>query len=267
MSQPPEQSTLAVVIPCHNHADTLARAMRSALNQPELDELVVVIDAANDSSLAIAQSFEQDDSRVRVLGLVTQGGPAQARNIGAAAAASDILCFLDADDEHVSGYYRFIKETLASDPRWAGLKSGAQIVDLPDDLSCEDSDPRYSAALGSAPWNLAMRKPLFWLAGGFPVGDTFRGKLGGEDIALNRAFCKMFDVAFTPQKFCCHYIRPGSHLEQYLRRTTVVDGAILFTHALPEELDGSTAVAIDQHVARAAANRSLPSLGAGADAV
>lgn len=260
MTPLPSPLTLATIIPCHNNADTLARAMQSALNQPELDELLVVVDASSDASLQLAQQFVQRDARVRAIGVLNRGGPAQSRNFGAAAAASDILCFLDADDEHLPGYYAFAKQTFASAPHWAGLKCGAQIAGLPDDLCIDDADPRYSAVLASAPWNLAVRAPLFWMAGGFPQGEIFRGKLGGEDIALNRALRHNFAIAFTPQKFARHYNRPGSHLEQYLRRTSVVDGKVIFSESLPEEDNGSLTLAIGQHIARAAGNRTLQSL-------
>ncbi|WP_181969732.1 glycosyltransferase [Paraburkholderia sp. DHOC27] len=260
MTTPGSPLTLATIIPCHNSAVTLARAITSALSQPELDELLVVIDASHDDSLRIAQRFEQDDSRVRAIDVATQGGPAQTRNFGAAAATSDILCFLDADDEHLPGFYGFAKQVFATLPQWAGLKCGTEIVDLPEGLSLDDTDPRYDGVLASAPWNLAVRKPVFWMAGGFPQGSVFRGKLGGEDLALNRALRHNFDVAFTELKFCRHYNRPGSHLEQYLRRTSVVDGSVVFATSLPEELDGSMDLALSQHVERAASNQSLQSL-------
>lgn len=260
MSEQVAIPTLATIIPCHNNADTLERAIYSALIQPELDELVIVVDGASDNSLLVAQKFAQSDPRVRAIGLATCSGPSLARNLGAAAATTDILCFLDADDEHLPGYYAFAKATLAANPQWAGLKSGIQIIDLPDDLSCEDSDPRYMAVVCSAPWNLAMRRPLFWLAGGFPQGEAFRGKIGSEDTVFNTAFRECFDVRFTPQKFCRHYNRPGSHLEVFLRRARVVDGTIHFNEFLPEELDGSLRDATVRHVAQAVANQSMPSL-------
>lgn len=257
MNQQIDTPTLSTVIPCHNGASTLARAILSAINQAELNELVVVVDASSDNSALIAQQFAQSDPRVRVIDLVTRGGPGFARNIGAAAATGDILCFLDSDDEHLPGYYKFAKAALTANPQWGAVKSGAEIVGLPADLSCEDSDPRYAAAMYSAPWNLAMRRPLFWLVGGFPQSALFLGEFGGEDIALNRAFHANFPVAITALKFCRHYNHHNSHLERFLRRATVVDGEIVVSKGQPDKRDLAVNDAVLQHVAQAAANRSV----------
>lgn len=96
---PVEQPRLSVVIPAHNAAATLARAIRSVqAQQPPPDEIIVVDDASSDASVAIAQRCG-----ITPLRLATRQGAAAARNQGVRAARGAVIGFLDADDEWLPG--------------------------------------------------------------------------------------------------------------------------------------------------------------------
>ncbi len=47
---------VAVIIPAHNARRTIAQAIRSALAEPEVAEVVVVDDASGDDTAAIARA-------------------------------------------------------------------------------------------------------------------------------------------------------------------------------------------------------------------
>ncbi len=90
--------TVSVLIPAHNSADTIARAVRSALAQdPPPDEVVVGADGCTDETISIAQSLG-----CVVVELPKSNG-AVARNEAFSASKGDILFLLDADDEWLPG--------------------------------------------------------------------------------------------------------------------------------------------------------------------
>lgn len=66
--------TVSVVIPCYRSSATLARTMRSVLDQTHTDLEVVVADhSSTDGTLELARTFESDP-RVRVLSTPAGGG-------------------------------------------------------------------------------------------------------------------------------------------------------------------------------------------------
>ncbi|MGO3741048.1 glycosyltransferase family 2 protein [Kerstersia sp.] len=96
MTNPP---LVSIVMPAYNAASTLAASVDSALAQTwEHWELLLVVDAATDNTLAIAESYAARDERIRVFGCSTNQGVAQARNVALDHARGDYLAFLDSDD-------------------------------------------------------------------------------------------------------------------------------------------------------------------------
>lgn len=96
------KSSVAVIIPTYNSARYLAAAIESALAQTcPPAEIIVVDDGSSDDPAAVAAAYLP----VTLLRQTNQGVSA-ARNTGVAAAASEYLVFLDADD-------RLLPEALA----------------------------------------------------------------------------------------------------------------------------------------------------------
>lgn len=90
----------SIVIPAYNAADTIGRAVASALAQTESRiEVLVVDDASTDATAATAASLAARDPRVRLVRHSVNRGPAAARNCGLAHARGDWVAPLDADDE------------------------------------------------------------------------------------------------------------------------------------------------------------------------
>lgn len=90
----------SVIIPLYNKHTTVARSIRSALQQTYSPaEVLVIDDGSTDRSCAIVGEFGND---VR---LISQhnAGPSAARNHGARLSIGDVLVFLDADDELAPG--------------------------------------------------------------------------------------------------------------------------------------------------------------------
>ena len=71
---------VSVVIPAYNAETFLADAVQSVLQQTWRDlEVVIVNDGSTDSTLALAERFRADDTRVRIVDK-PNGGLSSARN-------------------------------------------------------------------------------------------------------------------------------------------------------------------------------------------
>ena len=92
----------AVLIAAYNAAQTLSRAVESALAQPETAEVCIVDDGSRDDTLAQAQAWAARDPRVIVL-VQPNAGPGAARNSAIAATHAPWLAVLDADDYWLPG--------------------------------------------------------------------------------------------------------------------------------------------------------------------
>ena len=91
---------ISVVLPVHNRADVLARAIQSVLDQDLSEfELIVVDDGSSDESVRVAGSFA--DQRIRLVELRRNRGGNVARNEGIRAANSPLIAFLDSDDRYL----------------------------------------------------------------------------------------------------------------------------------------------------------------------
>ena len=89
---------VSIVIPLFNKETTILRAVNSVFSQTNKNfELIIVNDGSTDNSAKLVESLSGDD-RIR---LITQNnaGPGTARNRGIREAKTDLIAFLDADDE------------------------------------------------------------------------------------------------------------------------------------------------------------------------
>ena len=91
---------VSVILPVHNRADVLSRAINSVLAQEFAEfELIVIDDGSTDGSAAVASSF--GDARIRIIELGENRGGNVARNEGIRAANSPLVAFLDSDDRYL----------------------------------------------------------------------------------------------------------------------------------------------------------------------
>lgn len=90
---------LSIIIPVHNGADYLARALDSAAGQ-DLDslEILCIDDGSKDRSLDLLLDYRRKDRRLRVRALGKNQGTFFARNVGIGLARGKYILFLDCDD-------------------------------------------------------------------------------------------------------------------------------------------------------------------------
>lgn len=90
---------VSVIIPTHNRAGTLLRAIGSVLAQTHsVSEIIIVDDNSSDGTAEIIGGLLKQDRRIRYLQTRRRLGAASARNYGVAASTGDLVAFLDSDD-------------------------------------------------------------------------------------------------------------------------------------------------------------------------
>jgi glycosyltransferase involved in cell wall biosynthesis len=109
----------SVIIPVHNGAAFVIKAVTSVLAQTERDlELIVVDDGSTDGTPALVEAI--DDSRLRLVAQAN-AGPSAARNTGIGQAQGEWIGFLDADDW-------WLPEKLAATLRRASDRPNAGLI-------------------------------------------------------------------------------------------------------------------------------------------
>jgi glycosyltransferase involved in cell wall biosynthesis len=112
---PVASPAISIVIPTFQRADCIGRAIDSLIAQDLPDwEAVVVDDGSTDDTEAVVAGF--GDRRIHYVRRAARGGVSAARNTGIEAAASDIVGFLDTDDEYLPGGVEALLEALRAEP-------------------------------------------------------------------------------------------------------------------------------------------------------
>jgi GT2 family glycosyltransferase len=123
------RDSVSVIIPAHNRADVLPRAVKSVLTQTYKPlEVIIVDDGSNDRSAEVCLSYPDTVRYVRQ----TRSGAAAARNRGIKEAVGDWIAFLDSDDAWVPQKLEVMLSLLHAfpDAKWA--LSGFSVVDVED---------------------------------------------------------------------------------------------------------------------------------------
>jgi len=94
---------VCIIIAAYNAEATIARAIASALAQPEVSEIIVVDDCSGDNTIAMAKSADDGTGRLKILTQPKNSGPSAARNHAIDESSSDWISILDADDFFLPG--------------------------------------------------------------------------------------------------------------------------------------------------------------------
>lgn len=170
---------VSVIVPAHNSAQWIGRAVGSVLSQTESNlEVIVVDDASVDTTRQVLDQI--DDARLRVVYLDENLGAATARNHGIAAARGEWIGFLDSDD-------------------WFGADRLSTLLDVArqwrsdvvsDDLLFIDSD-------ASRPWTSQLKNKRLRISGPMliEVDDFMRLDLAFKPL-VRTAFLRRHALGF-----------------------------------------------------------------------
>jgi len=196
---------ISVVIPLYNKELYIRRTIDSVLSQTFQSFECIIIDSSNDGSASIVDQFT--DLRIHHI-IHEKSGAAAARNIGVDLTQSNLIAFLDADDEWTPNHLQMLVSLHNRYPE-AGLYSTPYIKILPDGSPMamlfagipkppwEGYIPEYfrPCAQGDVPVHsssCAVKKEIFLEMGGFAEDLIY-----GEDQHLWGRIALQYPVAYS----------------------------------------------------------------------
>ena len=96
---------ICVIIAAKNASETIDIAIRSALVEPEVAEVVVIDDGSTDATSDVAHAADDGMGRLRVVRFEINRGPSAARNHAISISSSPLISILDADDFFFRGRF------------------------------------------------------------------------------------------------------------------------------------------------------------------
>ena len=133
-----KEHSVDVLIAARDCADTIERAVLSALNAPEVHEVIVIDDSSMDDTGTRARCCDPSGQRLTVKRLASNVGPAAARNVGIEISSAPWLAILDADDFFLpcrihrllvhSDQYDFVADRLIHIPEGQRFETQRQIL-------------------------------------------------------------------------------------------------------------------------------------------
>ncbi|MBK9175726.1 MAG: glycosyltransferase family 2 protein [Flavobacteriales bacterium] len=194
--------TVSVIIPTHNRAEPLMRAVRSCLEQarPVLEVLVCADGCTDDSRARIAG---MGDARVRWIDGPAAGRPAVPRNRGLHEALGDWIAFLDDDDSwepgklstqlaRLEGHDALAVSTNALRVRPDGKAPTPYFTAMPKESGLAELLTENHVICSS----MLARRDAVLAAGGFPESPGLRA---AEDYALWLRMAQRTRVLHCPE--------------------------------------------------------------------
>ncbi len=124
---PTARPSVCVVIPAYNSEATIRRALDSVAAQTlPPAQILVVDDAGADATRKIAQDYT--GAKVEVITLAKNLGAAGARNVGIQRAETDLVAFLDADDEWLPTKLEKQVDLIVSEPTTTFVSCGSDLI-------------------------------------------------------------------------------------------------------------------------------------------
>ena len=188
--------SVSVIIAAYNSERTIVRAIRSALSQAEVSQVIVVNDASTDATRERVEDLTSEDARVVSIQLPENSGPAAARNRAIETASGDYIAILDADDEYLPGRFK----RLLQHDEWDMIADNIVFVrdlDDPPDVSVDEG--------------VFLLSLTGFLAGNTPRLFGARTEFGFLKPVFSAAFLKEHGLSYNES------LRLGEDLDLYVR--------------------------------------------------
>ncbi|ASY72826.1 glycosyl transferase family A [Sinorhizobium fredii USDA 205] len=193
-------TNVCIIIAAKNAADTIPRAIASALGEPEVAEVVVIDDGSTDDTAAVARAAADGSGRLNVVRFEENRGPAAARNHAIAVSKSPLLGILDADDFFFPGR---MGQLLAQDD-WDFIADNIAFIDAGQATGAARKiqrfapSPRLLDLVGFVEGNISRR-------------GVRRGEIGFLKPLMRRSFLDQFDLRYRET------LRLGEDFDLYAR--------------------------------------------------
>lgn len=193
---------VCVIITARDAAKTISDAVRSSLALPEVKEVVVVDDDSSDSTGKIVQDIAAVDSRLRLITLTQNIGPAAARNLAIDQSNAPYISILDADDYFLPGRLT----AMLKHRDWDLIADNIVFVseDRPGII------PLDELPASRREYTLDITLEHF-IRANIPSEKVERGELGFLKPIISRAFLDRFDLRYDEN------LRLGEDYDLYVR--------------------------------------------------
>ena len=103
---------ISVIIPVYNAALFIEKAVNSALQFDEVQEILLIEDQSSDNSLSVCENLVEKHPKIKLFQQPDKGnhGAGATRNLGLEKATQEFIAFLDADDYYLPNRFDAEKE-------------------------------------------------------------------------------------------------------------------------------------------------------------
>ncbi|MCD8193328.1 MAG: glycosyltransferase [Tannerellaceae bacterium] len=209
---------ISIIVPVYNAGQYIERCYRSICDQTYKDyEIIFVNDGSTDNSLDLLQTFEQQDTRLKIINHPSNQGITAARQTGIKNVTGDYITFLDVDDAFTPHALQQMLDPFINPEvdivvgGYAIIKNGRQIYQEILPFSNDVTSHVYLKYIYTHPrwelWGKLYRKNLFNTSLHFVAGI-----MAGEDLLLNTQLqLRARKVGFT-STICYHYYKGHTSL-------------------------------------------------------
>jgi glycosyltransferase involved in cell wall biosynthesis len=237
---------LDVVVPTYNRSNLLRRTIASLIQAPipaGLDVTILIVDNnSKDDTRLVVKEIQSTTSRTIVYVKEANQGLSHARNGGISAGSSEIIGFIDDDEEIHKDWFTVIAREFA-DP--ATQYIGGPCLPNWESPAPKWLPPGYYSAIGLVlpkpraafggtfpgilmGGNAVFRRSIFEIAGRYDtrLGRSGKGLLSDEDAELYRRLCAAnLSGMYVPELVIYHYIPSDRLTKRYFRRWCYWRGA------------------------------------------
>lgn len=194
---------VCVIIAAKNAAETIGRAVISALREPETAEVVVVDDGSTDGTGDVSRKADDGSGRLTIARFEANRGPAAARNHAISISKSPVLAILDADDFFFPGRLR----NLLAQTDWDFIADNIAFV---DEAAADDAQLAVEA-FPAAPRILTLGE---FIKGNISKRGVRRGEIGFLKPLMRRDFLDTHRLRYQEN------LRLGEDYDLYARALT-----------------------------------------------
>jgi succinoglycan biosynthesis protein ExoU len=178
-----------VLIAARDRADTIERAVLSALAQDDVRTVIVVDDGSTDDTSARASRCDPERKRVIVERLRSNVGPSAARNVAIKLSEAPWLAILDGDDFFLPGR---IGALLTESDDWDFVADN--LLQVPED---QIGDLQSAASLSGPPFKSRALTLEEFVLGNVTRRGALRKELGFLKPLIRRSFLEQYRLRYN----------------------------------------------------------------------
>ncbi len=145
---------ISVIIPVHNTALYIEKAINSVLIQPEVAEIIVINDGSTDNSLLLIEELKKKDNRIKIFHHPNKSnkGRSASRNLALQMATQPFIAFLDADDYYLENRFLKDKEVFGSDVSIDGVYNAIGVHFYREAIKNEEDELKLTTVTSLIPY-------------------------------------------------------------------------------------------------------------------